>query len=32
MRNLDIISAIIGLAVGDALGVPAEFKTREYRL
>ena len=30
MRNLDIISAIIGLAVGDALGVPAEFKTREY--
>ncbi len=32
MRNkLDIIKGVIfGLAVGDALGVPVEFKSREY--
>lgn len=28
--NLKIKSAICGLVVGDALGVPVEFKTREY--
>ncbi len=36
LNNLEIISsspihsAIIGLAIGDALGVPVEFKSRAY--
>ncbi|MCD7930605.1 MAG: ADP-ribosylglycohydrolase family protein [Tannerellaceae bacterium] len=30
MKNKIIHSAILGVAVGDALGVPVEFSTREY--
>lgn len=30
MEKLKITSAVLGFAVGDALGVPVEFKTREY--
>lgn len=29
MQNLNLSNGIIGLAIGDALGVPAEFKSRE---
>lgn len=29
MNNLNLSNGIIGLAIGDALGVPAEFKSRE---
>ena len=29
-RKGQMMSAVIGLAVGDALGVPVEFKSREY--
>lgn len=29
MKNLNLSNGIIGLAIGDALGVPAEFKSRE---
>ena len=27
--DYNLLSAIYGVAIGDALGVPAEFKTRE---
>lgn len=30
MKNKNVYSALLGLAVGDALGVPVEFKSREY--
>lgn len=30
MDNINIKSALFGLAVGDALGVPVEFRSREY--
>lgn len=30
MKNNSIKSALLGLAIGDALGVPVEFKSREY--
>lgn len=29
MKNFNLNNGIIGLAIGDALGVPAEFKSRE---
>lgn len=29
MKNFNLSNGIIGLAIGDALGVPAEFKSRE---
>lgn len=29
MQNLNLSNGIIGLAIGDTLGVPAEFKSRE---
>lgn len=29
MQNINIKDGIIGFAIGDALGVPAEFKSRD---
>ena len=29
MKNFNLSNGIIGLAIGDALGIPAEFKSRE---
>lgn len=30
MMNKPIHSTLFGVAIGDALGVPVEFKSREY--